>query len=167
MKQSKERLLHHVTVSVFCKPGEDKDALLRGMDVISPVPTAELLALKAEQDPERGRLIHHRGKDIDLTLEDAETDDGKMTIISLFFSRMSWTTAFAKRLAPLIADEPAESLLDYEGKLSVRIDKTLLSSGKLALTDDGHCYQVKASIAAYPRTMENALSVVERMRRHE
>ena len=68
MPQTKERLLHHVIVSVFCKAYERQEEVLAGLDTISPIPTAELLKLDKEFDPDRPRTYHYRGKDVTLTV---------------------------------------------------------------------------------------------------
>lgn len=169
MKQTKERLLHHVTVSVFCKPYEQKEDVLRGLDVASPIPTAVLLQQDPKHDPERPRTTHYRMPDITLTVQVTETDDGPMTIYTLFFRKLSATSHFLRQvLGALTPQERAAfqqdpgGLLDYEGKLSVRLDKELLKKGRWSLTDDGNCYQVKAAVAAYPKTEERIIGTIEK-----
>jgi len=167
---TKERLLHHVIISVFCKPYDDPERVLAGLDTLSPVPTKELLALDKEYDPERQRTIHHRGKDITLTVQEEESDDGDMIIYTLFFRKIHDVNGFARKMVECMSDNEWEAytanpaaLLDSDGKLSVRFDKRLLLRGKLVLTDRGDCYAVKAAVAAYPKKQENVERVVRRI----
>jgi RNA binding exosome subunit len=169
---NKDRLLHHVTVIVFCKPHDDQGKVLHGLDIISPVPTATLLQQEAKQDPERPHTTHYRMPDIEFTVQKTSTDEGTMMIYTLFFKKLSWVNHFAKQLlSSMNAQERAEFadspqlLLDSDGKLSVRLDKELLMHDKLSLTEDGQCYQVKASVAAYPKSEERILATVQRMLR--
>jgi RNA binding exosome subunit len=170
MAQTKQRLLHHVTISVFCKPHDEKTAVLAGLDILSPLPTGVLLAQEAEYDPERPKTIHYRMPDIEFTIQQTETDEGKMIIYTLFFRKMSAVNEFARKISLNMTpeerkeyqDEP-EKILDAEGKLSVRIDKELLMQGKISLTDDGNCYQVRASVAAYPKNEERILEAVKKI----
>ncbi len=167
---TKERLLHHVVITVFCKAYDTQELVLAGRDALSPVPTKDLLALDREYDPDRPHTVHYRAKDVTLTVEEADSDDGRMSIYTLYFRRMHDTTVFARRLVACMSaqykkgyeDDPA-SLLDADGKLSVRFDKQLLMRGKLALTQDGQCYQVKASVAAYPKTAERIEEAVRKI----
>jgi RNA binding exosome subunit len=170
MAQTKDRLLHHVTISVFCKPHDDRAAVLKGLDALSPVATATLLQQDPAPDPERPHTTHYRMPDIELSMQETETDDGKMVIYTLFYKKISAVNAFCRKLAASMTDEEKrafqdepELLLDSDGKLSVRFDKELLMGEKLSLTDDGNCYQVKASVAAYPKSEERTLEVVKRI----
>jgi RNA binding exosome subunit len=166
----KERLLHHVTISVFCKPYDKKEDVLAGLDALSPLPTATLLEQDPKHDPERPHTVHYRLPDVELTVQQTETDEGKMTIYTLFFRKISSTNHFLHQILDAMTqeerkafrDEPG-SLLDFEGKLSLRLDKELLKKGRLSLTDDGTCYQVKAAIAAYPKTEEQVLRVLDQI----
>lgn len=170
MKQNKERLLHHVTITVFCKPHDDEQRVLKGLDELSPVPTAVLLQQDKRHDPERPSTVHYSLPDVTLTVQETETDDGSMKIFTLFFRKMSVVNHFARDfISWLTPDEheeyrnEPERLLDYEAKLSFRLDKELLQNGKRVITDDGNCYQVKASIAAYPKTPEKILAALEKI----
>lgn len=157
-------------ITVFCKPHDDKDAVLHGLDVISPIPMADLLVQDPEHDPERPHTIHYRVPDTELTVQKTQTDEGTMIIYTLFFKKLSALNTFAKKLAACLTKEEKndfleepELLLDAEGKLSLRLDKELLMNEKMSLTQDGNCYQVKASIAAYPKNQENIIAVLEKI----
>ncbi|HIH24019.1 TPA: hypothetical protein HA251_03230 [Candidatus Woesearchaeota archaeon] len=170
MPQTKERLLHHVIVSVFCKAYERQEEVLAGLDTISPIPTAELLKLDKEFDPDRPRTYHYRGKDVTLTVQELESDDGRMQAYTLYFRGLHDTSRFAKLLRESMsperraacADDPT-MLLDDEGKLVVRFDKRDLMRGKVSLTTTGDCYAIKAAVAAYPKTIERAEEVVRKI----
>ena len=168
MKQRKERIFHHVIISVFCKPHDVREDVLKGLDILSPVPTATLLAQDPIQDPERPRTTHFHMPDIELTTQDTDTDEGRMTIFTLYFRKMSAVNSFARVLRDAMTDdertvfrEDPQTMLDAEGKLSCRFDKDLLMTGKVVITDDGSCYQVKASVAAYPKTEKRILEALE------
>lgn len=164
----KTRLLHHVTISVFSKPHDDEALVLHGLDQVSPVPTGVLLSQGPEPDPERPRTIYYRMPDVELMVQRAETDEGMMTIYTLFFKRMHDTSRFMKQLRQAMTREELEgfsedpaTLLDADGKLSCRLDKELLMREQWSLTDDGNCYQVRAAVAAYPKTPANVVRVLE------
>jgi hypothetical protein len=166
----KTRLLHHVTISVFSKPHDDEQRILQGLDLISPVPTGVLLQQDPEYDSQRPQTTHYRTPDIVLTVQKTQTDDGLMKIYTLFFKKMHDVNRFARQLRDaMTADElkefqeAPEELLDAEMKLSCRLDKELLMQGKWSLTDDGHCYQIKASLAAYPKTEKNILVALKHL----
>jgi|GEM_PF-5041777 len=166
----KERHFHHVAITVFLKPHDDGAQVRAGLSLLSPVAVDELLLIKRECDPERPRTYYHRMKDIELTVQETEIDEGKMVVYRLFFKKMHDVNVFAKKLVGTITPmermafqrDPGR-LLDDDFHLSVRFDKTLLMAGRLALTEDGNCYQVKAAIAAYPRTEEGIVRAVQKL----
>jgi RNA binding exosome subunit len=170
MIHTKERLLHHVIISVFSKPHDDDAAVRHGLDQLSPVATDQLLQQEPEYDPERPRTIHYRMPDAALTVQKVETDEGRMVIYTLFFRKMSAVNIFAHRVSACLTPqerqeyaENPESLLDAEGRISLRLDKELLQQGRLSLTPDGNCYQVKASVAAYPKKHDAVIAAVRRI----
>jgi RNA binding exosome subunit len=167
---NKQRLFHHVIVSVFCKPGDNKEQVLSGLDLISPIPCKELLALDPAYDGEHEQTLHYRTQGVTLTVHKAESDDGIMLVYTLYVNKISTVNVFARKLiACMTKDEIQEYkiapalLLDPEGKLSLRLDKELFIHGKWSLTKEGSCYQVKASIAAYPKNKENTLKVLREL----
>jgi RNA binding exosome subunit len=160
----KERLLHHVIISVFCKAYERKEEVLAGLDLLSPKPTAELLALEKEYDPERPHTIHYRAKDITLTVQETESDDGTMTIYTLFFRGLHDTSVFAKRMRDVLPERSDPlSFLDEEGRIVLRFGKRDLMRGKLVLSPTGDCYLAKSTVAAYPKTPERIEAVARRI----
>jgi RNA binding exosome subunit len=170
MKQGKTRLLHHVTVSVFCKPHEVKEEVLHGLDQLSPVPTKVLLAQDPIYDGERPHTIYYRVPDVELTVQQTSTDEGAMIIYTLFFKKMHDVNVFMRQLLDAMTPEELAEfqanpalLLDFEGKLSCRLDKELLMQEKWSLTEDGHCYQIKAAVAAYPKNLENVQAVLSQV----
>jgi hypothetical protein len=167
---TKERLLHHATITVFCKPHDNNAAVLCGLDCISPVPTSTLLAQEKKFDAERPNTVYYSMKDIELCMQRTTTDDGAMVIYTIFFKRMSWVNALCRKLTAAMTKEEKEKflgnpnlLLDADKRLSLRLDKELLMQGKLVITEDGHCYQVKGSVAAYPKSEERVLATVQRI----
>lgn len=170
MAQGKERLLHHVEINVFCKAYEQSAEVLAGLDYLSPMPTAQILAMKKEYDNERPKTTFYRAKDIELTVQDAESDDGKMTIYTLFFKKMHDTSVFIKQVADSFSKQEREavvedplSILDDEGKIFIRFDKRSLMTGKLQRVSHGDCYQIKCAVAAYPKTIESIENTVQKI----
>lgn len=163
----KTRFLHHVRIAVFCKPHDDQQAVLHGLDCVSPIPMSALLAVVPEHDVERPHTRYYRLPNIDLTVQETQTDEGKMTIYTLFFKKIHDVNQFARRLVAAFTPEeraafendPA-SLLDLEGHVTCRLDKELLMREKWSLTDDGNCYQVKAAVAAYPKNHDVIVEVL-------
>ena len=167
---TKDRLLHHVTITVFQKLKDKESDIIAGLDCISPVPIQTILAIEGEQDEERPAMMHHKMPDAELSVEKLTGEDGTIIIRSLFFKRMSWTSAFARRLVLAMTEDQhqkyvnePELLLDADDKLSVRLDKASLLAGKMLLTESGNCFQVKAAVAAYPKNRERALMTLWRM----
>lgn len=170
MAQHKEKLVHYVKISVFCKAYESKEQVLSGLDILSPMPVQELMAQKKEYDNERLKTTFYRAKDIELTVQETESDDGIMTIYTLFFKRMHDTSEFAKKIAAahneqqkkMICEDP-ESVIDSEGNLKIRFEKRSLMNGKIEIADHGDCYLASAAIAAYPKTYEAVADVVKKI----
>lgn len=170
MAQAKERLLHYVEIRVFCKAYEQSAEVLAGLDLLSPMPTEKILALKKEYDNERPKTTFYRAKDIELTVQDAESDDGKMTIYTLFFRKIHDTSVFMKKIADSFSPEEKSDIvddpfliLDDEGKLFIRLDKRSLMTGKMQHVEHGDCYQIKCVVAAYPKTVEAIESAVKKI----
>ena len=137
----KKRLLHHVIISVFSKPHDDKEKILVGLNVLSPVSIKELLEQEAAHDSDHEQTLHYRVKDVDLTVQKVETDDGKMIVYTLFFKKMHDTSIFAKKIVACMTPEEKkeyhafpERLLDFEERLSLRLDKELLMNGTLSFS---------------------------------
>jgi RNA binding exosome subunit len=58
----------------------------------------------------------------------------------------------------------AESRLDEELNFFIRLDKDrLLESNELYITDNGNCYHITLSIAAFPSKKEKALETIEKL----
>jgi RNA binding exosome subunit len=165
-----DRLLHHVIITVFCKPHDDNALVLHGLDLLSPVPTAVLLQQEFEHDPERPKTMHYKMPNTELTVQKTESDDGPVIIYTLFFKKLTDVNVLARKLAKAMTPEERQAysddpslLLDHEGKLSLRLDKELLMHDQFSLTEQGHCYQIKATIAAYPKTEEKILEGAARI----
>jgi RNA binding exosome subunit len=170
MPQTKERLLHHVIISVFAKSYDDKEKILLGLDQLSPVRMQVLLSKDPQYNPELAHTVLYSLPNITLTVQEAESDDGIMNIYTLFFRKMHDVNLFAKRIISSMTPQELDqyrsnpaSLLGADSKLSLRLDKEQLIQGKLVTTRSGNCYQIKASIAAYPKNEETILDVLKRI----
>ena len=170
MAQQKERLLHHVKISVFCKANEKREEVLAGLNVLSPVPIKDLLVCKKEYDNERPRTTFYRAKNIELTVQETDSDEGNMTIYELFFNKMHDTSYFMKKVIAAhsaqqckkVYDDP-ESIMDDSGHIKIRFDKRALIDGKIVIAERGDCYIASAAVAAYPKTYESVIAIIEKM----
>ena len=55
----------------------------------------------------------------------------------------------------------ADSRLDDDLDFFIRLDKQSLMQGNYLITDSGDCHHIKISVAAFPRTREAAMKVIE------
>ena len=144
------KLAHLIKFSVFSKQGDNETDVLNSFSSLIPF---DLEEEKLELKTSTAEGFEHT----------------KIKIFELTLTKEKHTTKFLKALINKLDDEQkqlifkqAESRIDENLKFFLRFDKEKLVKEKnLWLTDEGNCFHIKISIAAFPATKENALEVVK------
>ncbi|MBW2964308.1 hypothetical protein KY363_02510 [Candidatus Woesearchaeota archaeon] len=143
------KVAHNVKLSVFAYEHEDAEAVLQTLVSLCPF------------DLEQEKL------EVNMSVATG-FQEKKIRIYELFLKKERHTTKFLESLkqnlsAPqreLIARQ-AGSRLDNELNFFIRLDKPkLIEEKKYWLTDDGNCFHIRMSVAAYPANRDTALDVV-------
>lgn len=147
------KLVHTVTISVFCKEHEDEQAIQDGLLFLLGMDAAELGEQKIKIKRKSAQGFHEK----------------KIIIFSIMLDKQRHTKAFLNHVCSLLAPSQkkiilteAKSRLDDDLFFFLRFEKNAINKDqKLMLTDGGKCYHVKMSIAAFPNGKEKALEVVK------
>jgi len=144
------KLVHHVTLELFAKAGDD--ATERVLDTLAPIPMATVRESQWHWHPTKRatKVYELRG----VRVEESETagDEGTITVISYRFSRQRDINAFlaaARHLFPALL-ERLDERLDGEGRLNFRLNKEALHRQTLSL-QPGPSVMVRLKLAAYPK----------------
>lgn len=143
------KFIHHIAISVFVYEGEDTSETLNSLLEFLP------------EDLEKEKII--------IEEEEAKIKEGKdMQLYKVVLSKQRHTTfAFGQLKAALGPEQCAtirgqDNRVDEEGNLYIRIDKKPFEKdGTALLTDKGDCFHFKITLAAFPKTRENALNVAK------
>jgi len=143
------RLANHIAISVFSYQIDDEALVKKTLiDLIPFNPEDEKLQI--EQHIASG------------------FGDERIRIFSIDLKKERHTNAFLKTLMSKFSEKQKailssqkESRLDEELHFFIRLEKTALEEGKIALTDSGNCYHINISIAAFPAAREIALKVID------
>jgi hypothetical protein len=145
------RLFHNITVSVFCKPEDD------------PARIEERLRAFVPFELEKEKLKVGRQKATGF-------NDRPITILDITLAKESHIAQFLRLLTEALADHQKallrhqlESRLDEELTFFVRFDKAAWNEGRPELVDHGDCYHLKMRVAAFPKTREAALKVLQQL----
>ena len=143
------KYFNRVTLSVFVKPEENAEALKQGLLALVPF---DLEKEKVELDDQTATGFSQRTIHIyTLAIE-------KERHLNLFTEFLLSKLNHQQR-NQLVRD--AETRLDPELDFFIRIDKDLWTTDQaVLLTDNGNCYHLKLSVAAFPRKRENAIAIV-------
>lgn len=143
------KLAHLIKLSVFSKQEDNETDVLNSF--------LSLIPFNLEEEK------------LELKTSTAEGfEHTKIKIFELTLAKEKHTAKFLNALTSKLSDDQkqlisrqAESRLDEELKFFLRFDKEkLLKENKLWLTDQGNCFHIKISIAAFPSTKEKALDVI-------
>ncbi len=138
---------HKVKARVFVKSEEDysliKEGLLWLMDVNEP-----LEKLKYEEEEVTG------------------LEGESILVINLEIDKNREINDFLKLLKYNLSDEQINYLLkerkpDEKANFFIRFDKKSVLDKSLELTEDGDCYHIRVSLAAYPSNADTAYGVLE------
>jgi len=139
------KVAHGIKISLFVKPEDTKDYASK---------LHELVPL----DFEKEKIT------IDTTMA-SSFEDRKIEISEINLTKEKHIKVFLENLIPKLdaktLEKQLETRLDSENNFFLRLDKDKLLEGKYELTDSGNCFHVKLTIAAFPKSRENAIKVVK------
>ncbi len=146
------RSLHTVQISVFCKPNENRDAILKAFILFLPF------------DLEKERIV--------ITEEKAEGLENKVILIfKIELVKENHTRRFIEHLLSKLSTEDkkillsqTDTILDNECNFFIRIDKEkLIEEKKFIITHSGNCFHIKMNVACFPKKKSVALEVVKKI----
>lgn len=147
------KLVHNVTISVFCKEHEDEQKIHDGLLFLLGMDESELKKQKLKINRKSAQGFNEK----------------KIIIFTVIIDKQRHTKLFLKNLVSLLASgqrkiiaTEAKNHLDDGFFFFIRFEKdAIIKDKKLMLTDSGKCYHVKMSIAAFPKSRDAAFKVVE------
>ena len=146
------RWIHRATITALAKPEEDADAIRQGIIALVPFNLEEAK--------------------VKLDIQNAESfEDRIIKIFTIILTKESHTNDFLQFLLDNLSEEQkklliaqAESRLDKEFDFFIRIEKDVwVRERKILLTDSGHCFHIKLSLATFPKKRETALALINRL----
>jgi RNA binding exosome subunit len=144
--------IHRATLTAFAKPEEDAEAIKQGIIALVPFNLEEAK--------------------IKLDIQNAESFEERIIkIFTIILTKESHTNDFLQFLLDNLSDEQkklllaqAESRLDKEFDFFMRIEKDKwVRDRKIILTDSGHCFHIKLSLATFPKKRETALALINKL----
>lgn len=147
-----EKLVHNAELRVFVKEADDYDELKDKLLALIP--------FDLEQEK------------IDLKEQQATGfSDKKINILEILLDKQRHLSKFIEFLKTNLDEgqkqlllNQADSRLDDEMCFFIRFDKEQwLENSKLLITDDGNCFHLKLTIAAYPAKKEKALETLKQI----
>ncbi|MGM5484580.1 MAG: RNA-binding domain-containing protein [Nanobdellota archaeon] len=102
-------------------------------------------------------------KDIEYNIKEGED----LNVHEIFFNKTRLTNKFIKNLKSKLdkkqrdyLSENAEEIVHHENRMFLRFDKASLMNREFRITDEGECFHLRLSIAAYPRKKEKAVKLI-------
>jgi RNA binding exosome subunit len=145
------KLLNSVKLTVFVKEGEDLIAIKETF--------LKLIPFDIEQEKLSLLEINASG-----------FNEGKIKIIELQLLKEKHTNQFIKNLMSKFSSEQKALLLrqfysrcDSEFNFFIRVDKEKLLNNEYFITDSGNCYHIKMNLACFPRNIDAAKALVEKI----
>lgn len=145
------RYLHNLTLTVFCRPDEEDEALLR--DKLRAFFPFDLEKEKIKINVQRA----------------SGYDNRPIHVMSVTLAREAHLAQFLKAMVAGLKPEQkqtlikeAESRLDADLFFYIRFDKEQWNAhNELWIVDHGNCYHCKLLIAAYPKKRAVALGIIK------
>jgi len=145
-------LAHNICISVFCKPEEDTELIIKKLLFFVPFDIKE-----QKIEIKKRTAIGFNEK--------------KITILKIYLKKESHTNLFLNNLTKNLTDEQkslikkqADSRLDSELNFFLRFDKSkLVNEDKFCLSDKGDCFHIKIKIAAFPKKKKIALKIINKI----
>lgn len=146
------RWVHRAVITALAKPEEDIDAIRQGIIALVPFSLEEAK--------------------VKLDIQNAESFKERIIkIFTIIITKESHTNDFLQFLIDTLSEEQkklliaqSESRLDGELDFFIRIEKDKwVKERKIILTDEGYCFHIKLSLAAFPKKRETALAVINKI----
>jgi RNA-binding protein len=142
---------HSIRINVFAKPEDNEEKIKSELFSLIPFDLQkEKIELKSSNTTGFG--------------------DRKIKIFEINLQKQRHTDAFYQYLlSKLNSDQKMllihqkESRLDDRLDFYIRLEKERLLNGEYFITDEGNCFHIKISIAAFPAKREVALKIVDEM----
>jgi RNA-binding protein len=143
---------HQIKVTVFVKGEEDFDKIKNGLLELFP------FNLEEEKLAINENIVEG-------------FDEKKIKILEVVIDKERHTKGFIENLLKNLSNETkevilrqAESRLDNEMMFYMRFSKEKwLNEKTLWLTDQGNCFHIKMSLAAFPKKREKALELIQKV----
>jgi len=146
------RWIHRAIITALAKPEENAEEIKQGIIALVPFNLEEAK--------------------IKLEVQNAESSkDRIIKIFTIILTKESHTNDFLQFLLDTLTEEQkklliaqAESRLDKELDFFIRIEKDKwVKERKIMLTDEGYCFHIKLSLAAFPKKRQTALEVINKI----
>lgn len=140
---------HSITISVFVYEGEDEATTAETLTAFLPENFSE--------------------ENVQIMVEEIKVLEGKdMTIFSVTLTKQRHIKYVIAKLKESLGKEQCQTIalqknrVDVEGNFYLRLNRTKLEEeGETVVTDDGNCFHFKIVLAAYPKTVVNAITVAQ------
>ena len=142
------KLANIVRIRVFVKPEENEQEIKQALLKLLPFNLEEekiVLERRAAQGFNERKIIV-----CEISLQ-------KDRQINKFLEHLNQSITKSQKALLL---KQADSRLDSELNFFIRLDKQSLLQGNYLVTDSGDCFHIRISVAAFPRTKEVAMKVV-------
>ena len=146
------KLAHQIKISVFVKEDEDETLIVDKLKELIPF-----------EDLDKEKIIINKTPTIGF-------EDKKIDILEVILKREKHVKTFLEYIMKKLSEEQkelllkqVESRLDEENNFFFRLDKEKLLEGEYWVTDRGNCFHIKITIAAFPKTRENAKEVIQKI----
>ena len=145
------KIANSISIRVFSKEGEDDEKIAQTLK--------QLVPFDYEKEKIRFRTETATG-----------FNESKIMIYAIFLEKERHTRKFLELLMGRLTKEQKELLsrqeesrLDESLNFYIRLDKERLMHDEYWITDDGNCYHITISLAAFPRKKEAALKIAEEL----
>jgi len=145
------RRFHTLTLSVFCRPKDEDEALAKEK-------LAAFFPFDLKQEKVLLEVQHATG-----------FNNSPISILSVTITKEAHLTKFFDALLARLNEEQKRAILQETGSrldaelcFYLRFDKRQWNEhGELWIVDHGNCYHCKATVAAFPKKREPALNVIK------
>lgn len=146
------KLVHQIKLSVFAKETEDETKIASKLKELIPF-----------KDLEKEKIM--------VNVINASTFGDKVIKINeIILDKQKHVKGFLEYIIQKLDQEQRdllnkqiESRLDDDNNFFFRLDKDKLMNDEYLLTDSGNCFHIKITIAAFPKTRENAINAIQQI----
>ncbi len=137
-------LAHHIDITVFSKPEDNKEQILEGLK----------------------KLIQF---DIKIEQRNAEGfNEREIKIYSVRIKKQRNINTFLEHFTAKLTEEQKELLqnpkrIDNRYYFYIRLDKEKLLDDEIWITDSGECYHIKIRLAPFPKNRKRAEHIIKKI----